>query len=490
VLTNAIIQCLINKSLILDKNNWQINQIFMKFTFKMIKTKQLLGLLLIIAILAPIGFSENTIQVADAFGKRGNGGINQDRNTDIPTPQPVPSYCGDSIKNGNEECDAEDFGNQSCLKSGFTVGTLTCTASCTIETSQCTDNNASTPNDSTNSDSGGGHFEFTIYNETTSWSNETDAPAKWYTNVPATTRVVYDTISHDLGNSDDNYGYALSMTDETSIDSNHQILLTDLSPGTQYFWRPVSAYNGEEKVGAEVSFATIGNPPAADEPANEISQAESEENTSDETNDKPEESNLDQGATAVESIEEVNDSVTAESGNENKNPNGTALIPNESPLVLAYETENYLASEMPEDKNQEQSVIGTVIPAKANFHGLWTFLLISFTILVIIWLLVWRRRGEKADDSATTPDKTPSQASATTPDWSPENITESQAEYIPERSVENSPEWSAESNVATSAEVTPERPAENTQEMPAENISETPEDERPPSDYPTDLRLP
>ncbi|MFC1666164.1 hypothetical protein ACFLZF_00410 [Nanoarchaeota archaeon] len=50
----------------------------------------------------------------------------------------VPNlFCGDNIKNNNEECDGSDFGAESCRSQGFSRGDLDCSSSCKILTSSC-----------------------------------------------------------------------------------------------------------------------------------------------------------------------------------------------------------------------------------------------------------------------------------------------------------------------------------------------------------------
>src|SRR3989344_3144376 len=54
--------------------------------------------------------------------------------------------CGNNVKESGESCDGSDLGGASCTSQGFSGGTLSCTASCTFNTSSC----------STASSSGGG----------------------------------------------------------------------------------------------------------------------------------------------------------------------------------------------------------------------------------------------------------------------------------------------------------------------------------------------
>jgi hypothetical protein len=47
-------------------------------------------------------------------------------------------YCGDGIKNNTEKCDGTEFGTTTCITEGFTGGTIGCKADCTPNTAQCT----------------------------------------------------------------------------------------------------------------------------------------------------------------------------------------------------------------------------------------------------------------------------------------------------------------------------------------------------------------
>lgn len=47
--------------------------------------------------------------------------------------------CGDGVRSANEACDGADLGGNTCVGLGFNGGSLGCSASCTLDTAQCTD---------------------------------------------------------------------------------------------------------------------------------------------------------------------------------------------------------------------------------------------------------------------------------------------------------------------------------------------------------------
>jgi len=73
---------------------------------------------------------------------------------------------------------------------------------------------------------------------------ENSAVIRWTTNVPATSRVIFDTVSHgDIsGESEPNFGYAFSTntTDEDPMVTEHEVTVSGLNPDTEYFFRVVS----------------------------------------------------------------------------------------------------------------------------------------------------------------------------------------------------------------------------------------------------------
>lgn len=52
--------------------------------------------------------------------------------------------CGNNLKEGTEQCDGTDLASQTCTTKGFDAGTLGCSATCSFDTSACTED--TTPN--------------------------------------------------------------------------------------------------------------------------------------------------------------------------------------------------------------------------------------------------------------------------------------------------------------------------------------------------------
>lgn len=90
---------------------------------------------------------------------------------------------------------------------------------------------------------------------------ETSFTVEWVTDKPATSRVVYDTVSHPVLGEAPNYGYAFS-TVEQDLDPkviDHSVVVSGLTAGTTYYYRTVSAAS-PESVGNEGSTSTQSLP--------------------------------------------------------------------------------------------------------------------------------------------------------------------------------------------------------------------------------------
>ncbi len=77
----------------------------------------------------------------------------------------------------------------------------------------------------------------------------------WATNFPATSRVVYDTVSHPTLGSAPNYGYAYSTVEDTNKVTSHSVTVNGLTVNQDYYYRTISA-GSPEAVGNETAFST------------------------------------------------------------------------------------------------------------------------------------------------------------------------------------------------------------------------------------------
>ncbi len=85
----------------------------------------------------------------------------------------------------------------------------------------------------------------------------------WTTSHAATSRVLWDTVSHTTESSiaagPSNYSYANTTTEDSALVTNHSVTISGLSPSTTYFFRPVS-HGSPEMLGNEVSVTTSATP--------------------------------------------------------------------------------------------------------------------------------------------------------------------------------------------------------------------------------------
>jgi Protein of unknown function (DUF1566) len=54
-----------------------------------------------------------------------------------PGPPVTPPFCGNGVVDSSEQCDGSNLNGQTCQSQGFAGGTLSCTSSCTFNTSGC-----------------------------------------------------------------------------------------------------------------------------------------------------------------------------------------------------------------------------------------------------------------------------------------------------------------------------------------------------------------
>ncbi len=97
--------------------------------------------------------------------------------------------------------------------------------------------------------------ELVLSNISTEVLGSTSVRLNWTTSHSATSRVVYDTVSHSATGTLPLYGYALGTTEDSTLTLEHHVTITDLTPDTTYFLRAVS-HGSPEVTSAEVSATT------------------------------------------------------------------------------------------------------------------------------------------------------------------------------------------------------------------------------------------
>jgi len=116
----------------------------------------------------------------------------------------------------------------------------------------------------------GNHKLVVISDESTQDVLQNSVAIAWTTDEPATSRVIYDTVSHlVLGDGScpapnealNCYGYASSTSESDTGPKvlNHSVTLSDLTPGTTYFYRTISSAS-PESVSEEDSVTTTSAP--------------------------------------------------------------------------------------------------------------------------------------------------------------------------------------------------------------------------------------
>lgn len=191
-----------------------------------------------------------------------------------------------------------------------------------------------------------------VISDESSQAGVTTATITWTTNNPATSRVVYDTVSHPSLGSAPDYGYATSTptTDQAPNEvTNHSVTITGLDSGTTYYFRTVSD-GSPASAGSEITATTKTVP---SQPNNKVLAA--------------------------------NISNNGDNGSSSNTPANTA--------VLGASTTNPNNS-----GNQKDNTLAATDTAKGNsFLGLgWWWLLVVAAVLALIYGLTKRNSHKKA----------------------------------------------------------------------------------------------
>ena len=87
--------------------------------------------------------------------------------------------------------------------------------------------------------------------------NESSVLVSWLSNVPATSRVIFDTDEHVSIEPAPNYGYLNSTREFANHSTYHSVVVDGLESGKLYRFRPVISANGQEVYGEEVAMAPV-----------------------------------------------------------------------------------------------------------------------------------------------------------------------------------------------------------------------------------------
>jgi|GEM_PF-3590870 len=218
---------------------------------------------------------------------------------------------------------------------------------------------------------GGGPIGLIIFNEENEEVLTNQVTVSWFTSTPATTRVIYDTVSHSSLSAPPNYGYAFSTLEEDSTTkiTYHTVTITGLTPGQTYYWRAIS-HGSPEVWGDELTF-TMGT---------------GEEGTGEEEEEEEEGGYVPPYTppTGGEQEEEEEEGT----GGEQEEEEGTGGEQEEEEEEIA------------EDEKEEGLGLTGFIAAIGNFFtgdNLCWFLTIFATILALLYFLSRRKRREIED---------------------------------------------------------------------------------------------
>lgn len=236
---------------------------------------------------------------------------------------------------------------------------------------------------------GGGPISLNIHTADSD-PNTFSATISWFTNKPATSRVVYDTESVDPLGPWENLGYSNSTEefDTAPRVTFHEVVINDLLPGTQYYFRVISAAS-PPIFGQEFSFATLASGTVL---GGEYIDESNSSSSNGQVTDKQQTTDSGQSTSGYEPGEaEIQDDQEGKGGpddsRENKDESGGLVLGEES-----QEQENniVLESDLLEEDEKESRESDDEQEDTAKIPG-WLALLLIF-IIIIIWIILFSRR--------------------------------------------------------------------------------------------------
>jgi len=200
-----------------------------------------------------------------------------------------------------------------------------------------------------------------IFNAAIRSVSDTSVTISWYTNVPATSRVVYSGQKVLIPGSTPNYGYTFSTPEQDSANKTifHSVTISGLTPNKTYYWRPISR-GSPEIWGEELSFTTKAE--------TSISEETNEETTS--------------SIETVQEVEEETQELLPEF-NENLNQEEEKIV---NPSLESQSFFAFLSSGAASIFDALRSLFG---------HKIFTLTLLIIIVLLVFLLLRRRRKEEE-----------------------------------------------------------------------------------------------
>lgn len=212
----------------------------------------------------------------------------------------------------------------------------------------------------------------------------------WLTDFPATSRVIYDIISHPILGFPPNYSYTFTTLEQDLSPRTqfHKIRINDLIPGTTYFYRTVSR-GSPEMASREHSFTTKEvSEEATSEIAIEPSQSGGEEG----------ENLSSQAAVFQVSIEAATSLPTTETKEAKRittssiqQDTKTAEVKSEEEIREIGEGTSRTEDETGESalRNKSQNNLKNLLAAIGNLSFSWKLLLLIFSLILLGLVVLW-----------------------------------------------------------------------------------------------------
>jgi hypothetical protein len=104
---------------------------------------------------------------------------------------------------------------------------------------------------------GGGPIGLSIFNERIVSTGTTTVTVTWNTNQPANSRVVYGLDSVSALGSAPLYGYPLTTAINTTLTTNHSMVINGIPSGIATYFRPISSDGARTVIGIQLTHAAV-----------------------------------------------------------------------------------------------------------------------------------------------------------------------------------------------------------------------------------------